>query len=417
MLPGTNINLGNGKLGRIAPSQDGISALIVSGVAVAVAGPVGFALGDVLGPFVQLQDAEAKGITEAYDTANSTNAWKHIKDFYDVAPKGTQLYVMVVGMTQTLTVTCTLATVNGAKKLLAAGNGAIKMLGVTFTPSGAYTPTYVDQLEADLWTAITALKAVWNDEFGYKRPFRAFIEARNYQGTLGSLKNLRNSGTTPNANMVAVVIGNDFNYDNPAASLPYKKKYAAVGAALGAAAGVKVNRNIGRVKSGATLISLGGLSDGTKVNALSDAQKDTLNDLGYVFVRSHVNKSGFYWNDDHTAAPISDDYSQLTLGRTMDKAVRITHAVNTEEILDEINVDPATGKLDVATCKYYQGILENQINAEMTANNELVAVEVFVDPDQNILSTSKLTEVVKLTPTGIGRVIESTLEYNNPLNS
>lgn len=413
MLPGTNVIYGNGKLGRVAPSDDGISALLLSGIAVAGK----FALGDVLGPFVQIEDAEAMGIDAAYDTTNNTNAHKHIKDFYDSSPKGTNLYVMVVAMTQTLTVSCTLATANGVKKLLSTVGGKIKLLGLSFTPDGTYTPTYVSQLEADLWTAITALKLTWADEVTYKRPVRVLIEARNYQGTLASIKNLRDASATPAANMVGLVIGNDFDYDNPAASLPHKKKYASVGLALGTAAGLKVNRNIGRVKNGATVVSTGGLSNGLKISALTDAQQGTLNDYGWIFFRTQPYHSGFYFNDDHMACVITDDYAQLTLGRTMDKAVRITHEINTEEILDEIEVDSVTGKLAISTVKHYQNIIETAINERMTSNNEIVDVDVFVDPNQNILSTSKLSEVVKITPTGNGRIIESTLEYNNPLNN
>lgn len=407
-LPGTVITLGNGTLGRLAATEDGTSALILSGVAVGGQ----FALGDVLGPFVQLSDAEAKGINEAYDTTNTTVAWKHIKDFYDHAPAGTKLYVMVVAKTQTMTVTCTEATANSVKKLIEATEGNVKLLGITFTPDGTYTPTYSDQLEADLWTAITALKTTWTTQFGFKRPFRALVEARNFQGTIGSIKDLRGAGTTPAANMVHLILGNDYEYG---AGAGYKSLYAAVGAALGRAAAGPVNRNIGRVKSGATLIVTGGLSNGSKISAATDANQNLLNDYGWIFLRKHIGKSGFYWNDDHAACVETDDYAQLSLGRVIDKAVRLVHAVNVEEILDEIAVDPATGKMDTASVKHYQAILENEINGQMTANQEISGVEVYVNPDQNVISTSKLTEVVKIVPTATGRVIETTVEYSNPL--
>lgn len=408
-LPGTNVTLGNNTLGRIGATEDGTSALILSGVAVAGK----FALGDVLGPFVQLKDAEALGIDEAYDTANSTIAWKHIKDFYAEAPAGTKLYVMVVAMTQTLTVTATGATANGVSKLIEQAAGAVKLLGLTFTPSGAYTPTYTNQLEADVWTALPALLATWNTQFGYKRPFRAIVEGRNFQGTIASLKNLRDVATSPNVNVAAVVIANDYDYGSGSG---VQSKYASVGAVLGRAAASKVNRNIGRVKSGQVLsIGTAGLSNGTKMSAVSSAQQDSLNSFGYIFLRTHIGKSGYFWNDDHMACPESDDYAQLSLGRAIDKAVRIVHTVNTEEILDEIAVDKTTGKMDVAAVKHYQVILENAVNSQMTANQEISGVDVYVDPDQNVISTSKLSEVVKITPTGTGRQIATTVEYNNPL--
>ena len=171
MLPGTEVILGNGKLGKVSPIDDGISALIVNGVAVGGQ----FALGDVLGPFLQPEDAIAKGITSAYDATNDVNAYKHIADFYNEAPLGTKLYVMVVAKTQTMTTTCTLATTLGLKKLLVAGAGKIKLVGISYSPDVSYTPTFTSQLETDLTTALVQLKLTWADEFTYKRPFRALL--------------------------------------------------------------------------------------------------------------------------------------------------------------------------------------------------------------------------------------------------
>lgn len=410
-LPKTTVTLGNNTLGRIGATEDGTSALILSGIAVSGK----FALGDVLGPIVQLKDAEALGIDEAYDTANSTIAWKHVKDFYAEAPAGTKLYLMVVAMTQTLTTTATGATANGVTKLIETAAGNIKLLGLTFTPSGSYTPTFTDQLEADLWTALPALLATWNTQFGYKRPFRALVEGRNFQGTLASLKNLKDAASSPNVNVAGVVISNDYDYGSGSG---VQSKYASVGAALGRAAASKVNRNIGRVKSGQVLsIATAGISNGTKMSAVSSAQQESLDSFGYIFLRTHTGKSGYFWNDDHMACVATDDYAQLSLGRAIDKAVRIVHLVNTEEILDEIAVDPSTGKMDVAAVKHYQVILENALNAQMTANQEVSGVSVYVDPDQNVVSTSKLSEVVKIVPTATGREIATTVEYDNPLIS
>lgn len=404
-LPGTDVLLSNGKLGKISPSEDGVSLLVISGVAVAGK----FALGDVLGPYVQLEDAVDDGIDAAYDTTNTTKAYKHIADFYQEAPKGTKLYVMVVAKTQTLTNTClNTNTTTGLKKALVAAEGAIKLVGLTFTPDPSYTPTFDGQLEADLFTAITNLKTLWNEEFTLKRPFRAIAEGRNWQGAVATTKDLRASATTPDANMVAIMIGNDNSVGGT---------YASVGLALGRAAAVKVNRNIGRVKNG-PILSLGtpGLSNGALLSTLTDTQQDSMNDKGYVFFRKHVGKSGSYFNDDHTACPLTDDYSQLLLGRVIDKIVRIVHTKNTDEILDEIEIDPLTGKMDISTVKHYQDIIEEEVNKQMGGSKkEIASIEVFIDPDQNVNATSKIVEVAKAVPHGTNRKMETTVEYENPL--
>lgn len=408
-LPKTNTTIG-GALGKVEAIADGVSALILSGVAVSGK----FALGDVQGPFLQLSDAEANGIDEAYDTANSTVAWKHIKDFYTEAPVGTKLYVMVVAMTQTLTTTATAATSNGLKKLIDAVED-VCLVGLTFTPDGTYTPTFTTQLEADLWTALAQVKLTAEAHRLVKKPYRVIVEARNYQGTPGSLKDLRSSGTTPAVNRAMVVIGNDWEYGQGGATV--KSKYAAVGSVLGRAAASKVNRNIGRVKSGALVsITTGGLSNGTKITAVLETNQDLINDYGYVFARKHVRKSGYYFNDDHMACVKTDTYSQLTLGRTVDKIDKIVHATNTEEILDEIEVDPTTGKLDSATAKHYESLLEDAINAQMGgANKEISGLKCYVDPAQNLITASALSEVQRVVPTGTLREINTSIELTKSL--
>jgi hypothetical protein len=408
-LPKTNTTIG-GALGKVEAIADGVSGIVLSGVAVSGK----FALGDVLGPFLQLSDAEAVGIDSAYDTTNSTVAWKHIKDFYTEAPVGTKLYVMVVAMTQTLTSTSTAATANGYKKMIDAVDD-ICLVGLTFTPDNSYTPSYTNQLEADLWTALAQVKITAEAHRAVKKPYRVIVEGRNYQGTPASLKDLRSSGTTPAVNRAMVVIGNDWSYGQGDGSV--KAKYASVGAALGRAAAVKVNRNIGRVKNGALVsITTGGLSNGTKIGSVSEANQDSINDFGYVFLRKHVRKSGFYWNDDHMACVSTDTYSQLSLGRTVDKIDKIVHATNVEEILDEIEVDPATGKLDSATAKQYEALLEDAINAQMGGSKkEISGLKCFVDPDQNVISTSALAEVQRVVPTGTLRQINTSIELTKSL--
>ena len=53
-LPRVTTALGNGNLGKVQASEDGIALLIVSGIAVSGK----FALGDVQGPFTSLKGAE-----------------------------------------------------------------------------------------------------------------------------------------------------------------------------------------------------------------------------------------------------------------------------------------------------------------------------------------------------------------------
>ncbi len=45
---------------------------------------------------------------------------------------------------------------------------------------------------------------------------------------------------------------------------------------------------------------------------------------------------------------------------------------------------------------------------------EIVAVEVFVNPEQDVLATGKIQELVQITPFGLAKTLEATLQYLNP---
>lgn len=404
--PNVVVNESNGNLGRVAPSEDGISALVVSGIAVAGK----FALGDVLGPFTSPADAELLGINAAYDTANTCLAYKHISDFYAGAGLGTELYVMVVAKTVVMKDLCD-KTMNYAKKMLVAGNGRIRMIGVTRVPDGAYTPTFVDQFEQDLWDAVAKSILLVNEEFDLHRPVSFILEGRNFQGNASSTLNMRAPSTSPNANRTMIVMGNDNAF---AVANAYASKYASVGFALGVAAGKQVQRNIGRVKDGRLeLLGFGtpGFSNGAAYNTLTETNTDSLHDHGFVFFRTHTGLTGTFFNDDCVAAKSEDDYSSFSAGRTMDKVKRITRNVFLQELLDDIELDPVTGRLATSTVKYYQSAVEEDVNKEMTAKKEIVRIVAFADPNQNVTSTNKVAIDVKIRRKGMVNDIEATLEF------
>lgn len=400
--PDVTVIQSNGNLGRVAPSADGVSALVVSGIAVGGQ----FALGDVLGPFTSPADAELKGITAAYDATNTCLAYKHISDFYETAGLGTELYVMVVAKTVTMTDLCD-KTMTYAKKLLSTTGGKIFMIGITRCPDGAYVPTYTDQFEADLWTAVTKAGALRVEEYDLHRPVSFILEGRNFQGNASSTKDLRDVAG-PLQNRVAIAMGSDMDF---IADNAYASKYANVGYVLGQFAGRPVQRNIGRVKDGKLSITNAGFSNGAAYDTLTETNTDSLHDHGYIFMRKHSGIDGFFFNDDPVATKITDDYSSFSAGRTMDKVARITRQVYLQELLDDIELDPTTGKLAVSTVKAYQGAVESEINLQMTSKKEIVRVTAFCDPNQNVTATDQVKIDVKVRRKGMAKDIEATLAF------
>lgn len=402
-LPRVTVEQTNGNLGNVAPSTDGITLIIVTGV---VDGDVS-ALDAVYGPFYSLADAEAAGFTETYDDDNSVMAWHQIRDFYadENNTPGTETYVLPVADTVLLSdMVDKDGTYGGVYAQL---NGKIRQVCASRIPDGAYTPTYTDGIENDIITAIANAKALRTYEQSQQRPLQVVLEGRNVQTPLSSLKDMR-AADGPNAAGVMLVIDQDKSVADKDAAYA---KYARAGYAAGIHAGLPVQRDSGRVKNGPVkLYGDAYLSDGSsKIEELDpDTVLGPLHDKGYVFLRQHVNKPGFYYNRSNSCTPLTDDYRYYPYSRVADKADRIANDVYTDEILDDIILNE-DGTLPAPTIKDFQGKLEAAVLAQMPG--EISSITVFCDPKQNVGTTDKIIAQMNLTPVGYAANIEVPLAF------
>lgn len=402
-LPNVTVTIDNNRLGRIAPSEDGVSGLIVSGAAAG-----SFALGDVL-EGNSLADFEAMGIDASYDVVNSAMAWKHISDFYSWKENaGLKLYVMVVDKTVLMSQLVNQTNANYAKKMLIAANGRIRLLGVTRLPQTGYAPTYAGQFDQDIFKAAANAQLLYEDEFALHRPVQIMLEGYDWQGNASSSLNTRDEDTGLNANRVSIIMGQDNDVPTTYAWAP---KHAFLGLFLGRVAAIPVNVDAGRVADGKLPIINHGFSNGSLVNTYTDANLDTLDDYGYIFGRTFTGFAGIYFNDDHTCSPYTDDALYISHCRPLDKVARICWLVYVREILGVVQVDAVTGKLAAATAKHYQGILAAEVNKQMTSAGEIIAIVVFVDLNQNVLVTDKIDIQADVTKTGTSRHIAILLGF------
>jgi hypothetical protein len=347
-----------------------------------------------------LAEAEALGIDADYDTDNSVDAHKAIKEFYDIALTGAQLWIMVVAQAASLTTILDVAEANYAKLLLDAANGGIRILTVVRNPAGGYSPTVTNGIDADVETAITKAQALAVAYTAQYKPFRVILPVYAYNDTPGDLPDLR----ALTANRVAVMLG-----DTASGAT------SAVGIALGRAAAIPVQRNLGRVKDNALPITAAYIGTSTVEEAAGDVA--TIHDKGFITFRRHVGFAGYYFSDDPMAAPASDDYGQLANGRVIDKAIFLAYRTYVQELLDEVLIDPATGQIQRGQAKYLQEVVRTVIDNQMTASGEISGVSVEVDPAQNVLSTGKVCIKIRITPVGYLREIEVELGFVNNANA
>lgn len=396
-LPNVTILIGNGALGRVVSTADGVAGLIGSGIATA-----SIALAEPKQIF-GTDDAKSLGLSDEYDVTNSTDIYRQIKDFYEKTGEGAELWIMLVSPTVTMADICDPAG-NFAPALLDAAEGRIRLLGITRNPDPTYVATYVDGMDDDARAAVMKAQSLSESYTSQIMPLRVLVEGRDFQGDIAVLHDLR-GGTQNRAGVV--IQGLDAN-----------KKAAAVGMALGRMASEPVQRNIGRVKSGDLNITSAYLSDGQKVETYIK-RWGMLHKKGYIFPRKFQGKSGYYYNDDPSCTSITDDYSSLARGRVIDKAFLIAYATYVEEIQDDIEIDEQ-GFMDPAMAKSYQVKIEEAIRVNMIPNTrdpEISGVSATISPRQNLLEADTVEVILDIRPKGYSKNINVRLGFTNPLNA
>lgn len=387
-LPNVSIILQNGQLGGLIQFAEGVAGLIGTGVA--VSSKIG--VGDPRVVF-SLQEAQDLGITED----DNPKAYRQVKEFYDEAGSGAELYIMLVPDTMEQTEIMDVTNTNGAVKLLNYAQGRIRMLGSFFTPPNDYVLDDMAGLDADVFTAIVKAQALGDAYAANNTPVRCILEGRGYSGVSANLTNLH----TLSANRTAVMVAGSL-YD----------KSASVGLILGRFAKNPVQRKPSRVKDGAVnmLAAYVGTAKVEEHGGLA-----LMHDKGYMVLRTFNGKTGYYFSGDPTAAPTTDDYCQFARGRVIDKAHVIAYLTYLEELDDEIAVN-TDGTLEIGAIRYLEKKIENQIGESMVAAGEISGVSCTIAPNQNIIANNKLTVVLALAPVGYTSNIEVKLGFQNPAN-
>lgn len=394
-LPYVRINFANGAIGGSAAMDDGCTGLICT--AVAVSGK--FALGtDYL--ITSLKELEALGINSASTGANAT-VYKCVKEFYEEAPKGTKLYIR--GAASSVTVDQLVdKTMAHAQSLLEYAAGDIRTLMVKVTDASGYTPTVTHAIDAKVETAITKAQALAEGAAeDLKAPILVLLEGRHYSGVPSNLPDL----TQLTDNRVAVVIGDTVT----------GSKGAAVGLLAGRIARIPVQRSIARVKDGAmksTEMFIGSV-------VAESGSPETIHGKGFICPRTFVGKGGYYWSDDSIATGPTDDYCLIPRRRTIDKAYRIAYLAMLEQVSDEIALT-SDGKIAPAVCKNMETVMESAIINQMTSVGNLgndpqdpndTGVIAYVNPEQNIVATSRLNASLRVRPYGYSKYIEVDLGF------
>lgn len=395
MLPRVKIYFENGALGSIAPNTDGVVGLAITGVVVADK----FALGTAY-ILRKLDDLTTLGITSTVGDANA-GIYKCVKEFYSEAGEGAKLWLMGFVNTEILSDLVDTTQAN-AKSLIQAAGGEIKLLAVKFLPIAGYTPVIETGIDKDVITAMLNAQALaeWSTTSLYA-PLTILLEGRCFSGVASVLPDLK----LKSYNRVGVLIG-----DTTTGS-----KGAAVGLLLGRIARIPVQRHIGRVKEGALPI-IDAYIASTRVE---NADIETINESGFITMRTFTGRSGYFFADDSLATAITDDYRAIARRRTIDKAYRIAYGIMLEKVNDEIPLSN-DGTLVPAMCKSWEADVDTAIVNSMTAEGNLgtdptdttdTGVKCFIDYNQKPGVTNKLEMVIQIKPYGYAKYIDVKLGF------
>ncbi len=388
-LPNVTFNISNNGLGLFLSDIQKIPGLVITGAT--VAGDNMVTVGNSYQIF-SLQEAINLGIAA---TGTNTFAYKHIKDFYDKAKKGAELWIMLVASNKTMTEMADLDNAY-AKKLLADSQGKIRVLGIV--KKSGNTETITNGVDADVDTAVTKAQALAVDYASRYYPVRILLSGNKFSGTVADLKDY----TATDNNKVAILLGNNDG-----------SKEASIGMALGRLASIPTQRKLNRIKDGAVEEFAAYFTNGEKVETL-DTAWDAIDGKGYIFFRSFSNRSGYYFTSDRTLAKSTDDFNSLARGLVMDKAVLLAYGVLIDELSDEIQMTEA-GTIHPAIIKSWQNAIERQITGLMVDTKELSGVKAVIDENQNVLQTNNINVDLQLLPVGYSDFITVNIGFTTTL--
>ena len=387
-VPNVDIVLGSGGLGRISGNSDGVAGLILTGAAVLVDGEL------LLNKHYQISSTRNL-VTLGVTVENNPLVDKEVRAFYAQAGEGAELHLIVVSEATTLAAMCDPSDGSPLRKLIESAAGRIRLVGVNKIAPEEYVADVTQGIDLDAITALEKAQQTAVSCAAKIQPFRILLPAPDWNGLTTDLF----KPSASSFNRAAMVLASDDAVNNT----------AAIGMVLGRAASMGVHQSIGRVKSGA--IATNGYFTSGDTYLEKSGLADSLNDAGYIFFMNITSKNGCYLNGDPMAAPATDDYSALHLGRVIDKAMVIAHTTYISEIMDNIQVDE-NGQIPIGACKNFEGMIENAIGSGMAG--EISSFTAYVDTAQNVLSTGQLTVDCELVPLGVLRKIVVNLAFDNP---
>lgn len=396
MKPKISIGFNNGVIGAVTPLDTGCFGLVASAVAVSS----GFQLET---PY-QVKNLKDVANLKLSDTIDNHRLYKAITEFYAEAGEGSELWIY--GMPKNKKVSEWFSPENGVapvENLLNAAKGKIR--GVFCVNGTTASTTVQNGMDSDVLVAAGKADTLFKKYTAEKyAPFFTILEAYFFDGNKVSLPDLK----TQNYNSVGILIGDTETRTGTTAS-----KGCAVGVLAGRLAKYSVKVNPGKVRNGALSAQKLFIKD----TPVEQFDTEALYNKGFITFTTHQNRAGYFVMDANMACAVDDDYHYITHRRTINEAFRLTYDALLDFLMDEV---PANndGTIQAIYAKTMESAVERKITTSMgddlSRNQDDIkdtGVKCFVNPKQNIVSTSKIEVSVSVRPFGTARWIEVVLGF------
>lgn len=205
------------------------------------------------------------------------------------------------------------------------------------------------------------------------------------------------------------------------------KNIGIIGAALGAIARAKVHESIGWVEKQnlvtetypkaitgdmvvARELDVPAFIDGTLLSDCTPAQIQSINDKGYLFLIKHIGYTGTFLNDSHTCTSVDSDFNTIETNRAIDKAQRGVYVKLLPKISGPIYIDPTTGNISQDVIASLEAISSMPLE-QMQRDGEISGFKIYINPNQEVLTNSRLLVTIKIVPVGVLREVVVNLGF------
>lgn len=136
----------------------------------------------------------------------------------------------------------------------------------------------------------------------------------------------------------------------------------------------------------------------------------------FTTLRTIIGRTGYWVSNGRMMATEGSDYDLVQNRRVMDKACRIARNAALQFLNDNVAVDPVTGYILEQEAQAIEAYINAQMVAGLVSPGNVSATQVIVKRDNNMLADRTLYVSIRVLPVAYLKFIEIDIGFRNPAN-